>query len=315
MLKAFFLSVILFSFCLFADEDEIEITSSVNKGHPENWGTSFFTDEEENEDEEKDAKKETDKKDEKEIKKEGKKNLKKVKVKKENVKKENNLKAEKPEKFAENKSETETLEKNTKKPEEKKLEKKADKKNMEKPEQKLPEKEPDIKESYKYSFIKTDTEKFAFSMGYGTYGLTTRLSIFTLRWRRVFWETVKINTAFNLNYDAWEVFSVKLGTAVGVPFFITDDNRHEIRLSGGLGLGLERYKDEFSFAHGEIELSYVFHIHDKLAFQIGSAAEFPFFTSDLGLVSKSDSSSYGPFDVDYKVTYMPNIYGYIGFRF
>ncbi len=305
MLKAFFLSVIFFSFCLFADEDEIEITSSVNKGHPENWGTSFFTDEEENENEEKDAKKETDKKDEKEIKKEGGKSLKTVNVKKKNVKKDKNLKAETPKKFAKNKAETETLEKKIKKPE-----KKAEKKNIEQKELKLPEKEPDIKKSYEYSFIKTNTEKFAFSMGYGTYGLTTRLSIFTLRWRRVFWETVKIHAAYNNS----EAFSVKLGTAVGVPFFITDDNRHEIRLSGGIGLGLERYKDEFSIAHGEIELSYVFHIHDKLAFQVGSTAEFPFFTNDFGF-SKSDSSSYNPFDVDYKVTYMPNIYGYLGFRF
>lgn len=160
---------------------------------------------------------------------------------------------------------------------------------------------------YMHGFIKTKTEWFSFALGYGTYGLSGHASVCTLRWRSFFLETLRIQGSYD--FITQDAFALRAETASGIPFFLTDDNRHEIRISAGLSLGAEFFKSSFSPIDVLTEVSYVFHISDEMAFQAGAAAKFPFATVRLGEIECDEEEDCN------KTYYMPNIYGFVGVRF
>ncbi len=163
-------------------------------------------------------------------------------------------------------------------------------------------------QKYTHGFIKTKTEWFSFALGYGTYGLSGHVSVCTLRWHSFFWETLRIQSSYD--FITQNAFALRAETASGIPFFLTDDNRHEIRISAGLSLGAEFFKNSFSSIDALTEVSYVFHISDEMAFQIGAAAKFPFGTGRLGEIECGERE-----ENCNKIYYMPNIYGFAGVRF
>lgn len=187
------------------------------------------------------------------------------------------------------------------------------------------------KTEYKHVFIRTSTEWMSFSTGYGTYGYSLNFSAFTLRWRNVFWEILKLhasrdfsyprtNDSDNINCDdslgcneidvasEYSVVSYKVKSLAGIPFFITADNRHEIRVGAGVGIGVSCYKKDGYILDISTELSYIIHIFDSFSVQVGMSADFPLFTDD-----EMFSSAFGSYY--YKSVYMPNIYGFAGLRF
>ncbi len=180
------------------------------------------------------------------------------------------------------------------------------------------------KTEYKHVFIRTSTEWISFSAGYGTYGYSLNFSAFTLRWRNAFWEILKLHASRDFSYprtndrdniineigvaSEYSVFSFKIKSSAGLPFFITADNRHEIRVGAGVGLGISCYKKDGYLLDISTELSYIARIFDSFAIQVGVSADFPLFTDD-----EMFASAFGSYY--YKSVYMPNIYGFAGVRF
>jgi hypothetical protein len=175
----------------------------------------------------------------------------------------------------------------------------------------LPSKYNDISEEKSEHFnnresYRTKTEGFALAFFGGNYGLGGGLTFVTLRWRYFFWEIFRLQITgasyFKNNRNGW---SLNAKTMVGVPIFLDENNRHEIRLSTGFSAGFSAKKDrddieDYVFYNQSnvnipFDVSYVFHLDKNVAFQIGAALDLPVF-----LFSGDD---------DFVI-----IHGFIGFR-
>jgi hypothetical protein len=147
------------------------------------------------------------------------------------------------------------------------------------------------KELYKYK-----TEWISLSFIGGNYGLGCNISFFTFRWKYFFWETMRFQTMMY-----WKAHSTSfLGkTIVGVPIFFGFADRHEIRIGTGFSGGVIRKKSFDSAIHIPVEILYVFHFNNFIAFQTGITADFPLPPLYSGENHK----------------YIPLIGGFAGFRF
>ena len=133
-------------------------------------------------------------------------------------------------------------------------------------------------------FSRTQTEWVSLAFMGGNYGLGGTFSFATLRWNHVYWEIAR----FQLNTTS-KGSSFMGKTMVGFPLFLTQNNRHEIRLGVGLSGGMtaiEVYSDPndtasvrtfYSMIQLPIEASYVLHISKEFAFQVGASLDIPVF--------------------------------------
>lgn len=168
-------------------------------------------------------------------------------------------------------------------------------------------------------FDRYRTEPLGFAMGYGTYGVSLNLSICTLRWQHVFWEIFKFHGAYSLEESSSHNdidprgYALKAETLFGVPFFLTENNRQEIRVAAGLGLGISRFDETYSTVDAVSEISYIYHFTNYLALQFGVHAAFPLYFKD----EMFDKMSCRTIDGDkcYDSIYMPDIQGFVGIRF
>ncbi|MBN2530370.1 MAG: hypothetical protein JXR76_28535 [Deltaproteobacteria bacterium] len=167
---------------------------------------------------------------------------------------------------------------------------------------------------------KNNTEWVSLGLGLSTYGASGWLSIATLRWRNVYWDTVKITGG------AWKRTVHLFGSSlIGMPFWISA--RHEFRVGTGISVGYMRFRYPVNEGNIEffgsgisaakvksyillpLEASYVYHHKEKLAFQISVLLAFPMKYKVIYLSSQ-------PVDPeDYEVNYRPFLSAYAGLRF
>lgn len=131
----------------------------------------------------------------------------------------------------------------------------------------------------------TDNEWFGIRAEGGSHGIGAMLSAPTLRWESIYWETFRAGVNFlGSGFTGDSAYYMLGGTSVGVPLFIDDDARHEIRLGvgafGGLihvsgdgGNGSDRDSfSYFSFFAFAPEFAYLFHHSKHVAFTVGLSA-------------------------------------------
>ncbi|MBN2339968.1 MAG: hypothetical protein JXX29_09155 [Deltaproteobacteria bacterium] len=157
---------------------------------------------------------------------------------------------------------------------------------------------------------KNNTEWLSISVGLNTYGLGGALSVATLRWSNMYWETVKIHAG------AWKrTKHIFASSMVGMPIWISE--RHEFRVGVGIASGyLKSRKDVDANDDGfedsgitasiaksylllPLEGGYIFHFKKHLAFFASAALAFP-------LVFHTDFVSDRDVDAnDYEIRYRP----------
>ena len=134
--------------------------------------------------------------------------------------------------------------------------------------------------------FRTKPEWIALSFFAGNYGVGAGLTLVTLRSDYVFWEILRLQgTGGDFLINNMRGFSVNAKTMVGIPIFLGKTYRHEIRISAGFSGGVstqwDKYREGdinylymglFNFA---FDISYVFHIKENFAFQIGAALDLP----------------------------------------
>ena len=142
------------------------------------------------------------------------------------------------------------------------------------------------KEYLKGEKFRTKTEWFALSFFGGSYGLGGGFTFITLRWRYVFWEVFRVQATGARYFEKDRAgTSANMKTMVGIPIFLGNSKRHEIRIATGFSGGFNAkypknvdwdfsFYDE-SFIHVPIDIYYVFHTDQPVALQIGFAIDIP----------------------------------------
>ena len=156
------------------------------------------------------------------------------------------------------------------------------------------------------TFDRTATEWISLYGGGGNYGFGGGFIFPTVRRKHFYWETARAQ----ITYRNDDVKAFNFRSIFGIPFFLTNDDRHKIRLGTGVSAGYVKYwkdndtpgwykRGNTSYFLFPIEVSYVFHIHKYFSFFINVAGDFPVQYFDK---SKKDAM------------YIPMVNGFMGFR-
>ena len=167
---------------------------------------------------------------------------------------------------------------------------------------------------------KTDTEWLSVGVGVSTYGASASMTIATLRWPNIYWDTIK------LFGGAWKRTVHFFGSSlVGMPFWLSA--RHELRFGTGISAGYLRFRqpianDDSGFANSGItvakvktyvslplEAKYIFHYKRTLALEASILIAFPM---NYKIVFESDREVDPE---DYDADYRPFLFGGLGSRF
>ena len=175
---------------------------------------------------------------------------------------------------------------------------------------------------------RTDPEFFALRLGGGNYGAYGMVSFATLRWERFYFDTARFFLGGGRMFDHGDRGMIAgMGIAMGFPWHIDIQGKHEIRFGLGLGAGMiqqfsycEPSEDSLfggrSCVHAQQafgfllspEIYYIWHVGARLALQIGvdlHIATYPnTFYEDPPDVTKTDLRN--P---------IPAFNGFVGLRF
>lgn len=157
---------------------------------------------------------------------------------------------------------------------------------------------------------KSNTEWLSAAYGVNTYGMGGNITVATLRWSTVYWDSVKVHAG------AWKRTQHTFASSIlGMPFWASA--RHEFRVGTGIGAGYlksrKKIKADDSGFEGSgvtaeilktylllpLEASFIYHYKKHLAFYVSGTLAFPLYFS-------TTFESTRPIDAeDFEISYRP----------
>lgn len=143
---------------------------------------------------------------------------------------------------------------------------------------------PDPKDT---AWLRNDTEWLTLRLQGGLWGFGGGAGLFTLRWRHFYWQIVRFDFTLGspINYYGG-------GSAIGVPIYLTNDDRHELRIAlGTMAMFYQRDATHWASLHLALapELVYAYHIKKHATLHVGLTVYIP-----LPLGGKLGSSAPDP---------------------